>query len=87
MELQFIGFQFEVGARFRSHFNEGRQIALEAGQLEVRDLEDVVADVVEETCVDGVTKPPRLAPATRRLSDGHVDGVTATWDAIFPSSS
>ena len=56
MELQLVRLQFEVGSSFRSYFNEGRQIALEAGQLEVRDLEDVVADVVQEACVDGVAK-------------------------------
>ena len=35
---------------------------------------------------DGVVKLPRLSHATRRLSHGRVDGVTAVWhrvDAIF----
>merc|ERR1719337_264642 len=40
-----------IGPGFGPHLDEGRQIALEAGQLEVRDLEDVVADVVQETGV------------------------------------
>ena len=31
---------------------------------------------------DTVAKLPRLPHETRRLSDGHVDGVEATWDAI-----
>ena len=31
---------------------------------------------------DTVAKPPWLPHETRGLSDGHVDGVEATWDAI-----
>ena len=31
---------------------------------------------------DSVAKPPRLPHEARRLSDGHVDDVEATWDAI-----
>ena len=31
---------------------------------------------------DRVTKLPRLPHEMRRLSDGHVDDVEATWDAI-----
>ena len=31
VELQFIGFQFKIRSGFRSHFDEGREVALEAG--------------------------------------------------------
>ena len=52
MELEFIGLELEVGPRFGSYFDEGRQVALEAGQLQVRNFQNVVAHVVEETCAD-----------------------------------
>ena len=47
MELELVRLELEVGARLGSHFDEGRQIALEAGQLEVGDFQNVVADVIE----------------------------------------
>ena len=53
MELELVRLQFEVGSGFGSHFNEGREVALEAGQLEVRNFQNVVADVVEETRIMG----------------------------------
>ena len=56
MELQLVRLQFKIRSGFGAHLDEGREVALEAGQFQVRDLEDVVADVVEEACVDSVTK-------------------------------
>ena len=49
MELELVRLQFEIRSGFRPDLDEGRQIALEAGQLEVRNFQNVVADVVQET--------------------------------------
>ena len=51
VELQLVRLELEVGSSLGAHLDEGRQIALEAGQLEVRNFQNVVADVVQETRV------------------------------------
>ena len=51
MELEFVRLELEVGARLGPDLHEGCEVALEAGQLQIGDLEDVVAHVVEEACV------------------------------------
>ena len=37
---------------------------------------------VEPVSNDSVAKLPRLPHETRRLSDGHVDGVEAAWHSV-----
>mmetsp|Transcript_7992 Transcript_7992/g.22467 ORF Transcript_7992/g.22467 Transcript_7992/m.22467 type:complete len:318 (-) Transcript_7992:1784-2737(-) len=46
VELEFVRLELEVGARLGPDLHEGREVALEAGQLEVGNFEDVVADVI-----------------------------------------
>jgi hypothetical protein len=68
VELELVRLQFKIRSGFGPHLNKGREVALEAGQLQIGDFQNVVAHVVQQA---------------RVVRDHDASDVRETLDIIF----